>query len=135
MVKDQYIFLTDFYNTSIGCSYRSLDHELKLGTTSLHGAKHQGVSKLVSKLIDINKRLIYITCMFSPFFSFTSRCLNISFLHPQWLNYSFPVESYLTVSIFFLKERTCGKLYFPKMAKVIFLVSHVLSECHHSLTN
>lgn len=100
MVKDQYLFLTDFYNTSISCSYHNLDHGLKLEASSLHGDKHQGVSKL----IDTNIRVIYIICMFSLFFSFTSRYLNISFLHLQWLNYSFPVESYLTFN--FLSKGT-----------------------------
>lgn len=65
MVKDQYLFLI-FYNALIGCCYHSLDHGLKLGTSSLHEAKHQGVSKLVNT----NIRVIYITCMFSPFFFF-----------------------------------------------------------------
>lgn len=67
--------------------------------------------------------------MFSPFLPFTS-----GHFHPQWLSHSSPTEPILTLGIFSLKEHAWGKLYFPKLAKAIFLVPCTFPELCHSHT-
>lgn len=69
-----------------------------------------------------------LSVCFGHLFPSKSRYLYISFMHPWGLSYSFH-----HVSTFSLKEYTCGKWHFPKMAKAIYLVPHALLKLCHSL--